>query len=281
MRQLMQPGPVHPKRIDSIPGKPHRLHFALTPGATLNAALTAPLVAAGFQSATVTFQAADLDPFHYVVPSPANDAFHVAWFSAPRAPIGTCRIERANATFGWVNGKPFVHCHAVWSEPDGRRRGGHILPHETILAATAEATGWGFMNVRIEAAADAETNFPLFQPSGIPLRDASGIVARIKPNQDILTAIETIASTYRVADAVVRGSLGSLIGARFAGGGQVDDHATEVLVREGCICNGQAALDMLVVDMRGMVHEGWLQHGQNPVCITFEVVLEAVAPPAG
>jgi len=33
---------------------------------------------------------------------------------------------------------------------------------------------------------------------------------------------------------------------------------------------------MLVVDMAGHVHEGRLLRGDNPVCITFELVLEAV-----
>jgi hypothetical protein len=28
------------------------------------------------------------------------------------------------------------------------------------------------------------------------------------------------------------------------------------------------------VDMQGDVHEGWLRHGQNPVCITFDLVLQ-------
>jgi hypothetical protein len=33
-----------------------------------------------------------------------------------------------------------------------------------------------------------------------------------------------------------------------------------------------------VVDMRGNVHQGWLQRNQNPVCITFDVVLENADP---
>jgi hypothetical protein len=31
---------------------------------------------------------------------------------------------------------------------------------------------------------------------------------------------------------------------------------------------------MLVVDMDGAVHEGWLTRGDNPVCITFDLLLE-------
>ncbi len=95
-------------------------------------------------------------------------------------------------------------------------------------------------------------------------------MVRVKPNEDILRAVETIG----VRNGIVRGSLGSLIGACFDGGERVDDHATEVLVREGHIRDGTAALDLLVVGMRGEVHEGWLQRDENPVCITFDLFVE-------
>lgn len=272
IRSLQQPGPAHPSRIDAFRGTPHALHFTLTPGVTLNEAITAPLIEAGFQSGTVTFKGTALNPFCHVMPGPADNESHVAYFTAPRAPSGTTRIEQANATFGWADGKPFIHCHAAWIEPDGSRRGGHILPLETFIAKPGEAVAWGFHTIRIEAKPDPETNFTLFQPSGTTT--GQGLVARIKPNEDIVTAIETIARTHGIKDAIVRGSLGSLIGARFIHGRQVNDLATEVLVREGYIRSGTAALDLLVVDMLGNVHEGWLQRGENPVCITFDIVME-------
>ncbi len=279
MRSLQQPGPEHPSRIDSILGHARRLNFTLAAGATLNEALTTPLIAAGFQSAAITFKAAALNPFRYVMPAPADDAAHVAYFSAPRAPAGTSHIEQANASFGWADGKPSVHCHAVWREPDGSRRGGHILPLETRLAEPAEAVAWGFDTIRVAAVADAETNFTLFQPAGTSTPGGRAVLARVKPNQDLLTAIETTAEAHGITDAVMRGSLGSLIGARFTSGGVVHDHATEVLVRHGILHGGKAALDVLAVDMTGQVHEGWLERGQNPVCITFDLVLDAAAPP--
>jgi predicted DNA-binding protein with PD1-like motif len=272
IRSLRQPGPTHPSRIDAFRGDPHALHISLTPGVTLNEAITAPLVEAGFQCGTVTFRGTSVNPFRYVMPGPADDESHVAYFTAPCAPAGTTRIEQANATFGWANGKPLIHCHAVWMEPDGGRRGGHILPNETIVAEPGEATAWGFRTIRIDAKADPETNFTLFQPSGTTA--GRGLVARVKPNEDIITALETIARTHGISEAVIRGSLGSLIGVRFSHGGRVDDHATEVLVRTGNIRNGNAALDLLVVDMQGHVHEGWLRRGENPVCITFDLMLE-------
>jgi predicted DNA-binding protein with PD1-like motif len=275
IRSLRQPGPRHPDRIDCMRGEPWPLCYELRPGVTLNEAITAPLVEAGFQCGTVTFRDAGLGPFRYVIPAPADNDSHVAYFSAPRMPEGVTRIEQANATFGWSDGKPFVHCHAVWVEPDGRRRGGHILPLETIVVSPAEVIACGFRDIRIDTHPDPETNFTLFQPSGgTPF--GTGLIARIKPNEDIVTALETIAHQNGITNATVRGSLGSLIGARFIGGAPVDDLATEVLVREGHIRDGVAALDLLAVDMRGEVHEGWLQRGENLVCITFDIVMEAV-----
>ena len=43
MRTLLQPGPVHPRRIDWFRDDLHALRFPLRAGATLNEALTAPL----------------------------------------------------------------------------------------------------------------------------------------------------------------------------------------------------------------------------------------------
>ena len=56
MRTLVQPGPVHPARFESFQGEPTALRYTLAPGLTLNEALTAPLVAAGMQSATDNFR---------------------------------------------------------------------------------------------------------------------------------------------------------------------------------------------------------------------------------
>jgi predicted DNA-binding protein with PD1-like motif len=252
------------------------LRFVLRAGLSLTEALTGPLVEAGFQSATLVIAGGTLNPFRYVMPGPADDASHVAYFTAPRAPEGVTRIERANATFGWSDGKPFLHCHAAWIEPDGSRRGGHILPHESVVCEETPVEAWGFRDIRVATAPDAETNFTLLQPSGGTAADARGLFARIKPNEDITLAVEAAAAEHGLRNAVVRGSLGSLIGARFTDGTDVPDHATEVLVREGSVRDGIATLDLLVVDMAGQVHGGILARGQNPVCITFDLILEQI-----
>ena len=286
IRSLRQPGPAHPCRIDCFRGDLRQFHFTLKPGVTLNEALTTPFVQAGFQCGTATFNGGRLEPFRYVIPGPPDNDSHVAYFSAPHASSGAVRIEQANATIGWAGNKPFIHCHAAWMDPDGHRLGGHrlgghILPHETRVAEATEATAWGFRAIRIDSLPDTETNFTLFQPSATTIASTitstgNGLVARIKPNQDMIGALETIARDNGIRNAIVRGSLGSLIGASFTNGAQVDGVATEILVREGTIRDGSAALDLLVVDMQGRLHEGWIKPGQNPVCITFELVLEII-----
>jgi predicted DNA-binding protein with PD1-like motif len=276
MRSLVQPGPVHPARFDSLQGEPLTLDFTLRPGLSLNEALTAPLVAAGLQSATVSFGGGTLAPFHYVMPGPPDSALHVAYFTAPRAPPGETHVEAANATFGWHEGQPYVHIHGAWTEADGSCHGGHMLPHECIVAREMAAHACGFAEIRMATAADTETNFTLFQPSGCSTANTRGVFARIRPNQDISFAIEAIAQRHGLRNAAVRGSLGSLIGARFTDGRAVADEATEVLVRRGMLRDGVAELEMLVADMQGNVHQGLLVRGDNPVLITFDLVLESL-----
>ena len=276
MRVLRQPGPLGFPRVDMASGAVEPLAFDLRPGVTLHEAVTGPMVAAGFQGGTVVVEALALSPFRYVMPGPPDDASHVAYFTAPVAPVGVTRLERANLTFGWADGAPFLHCHAVWVEPDGSRRGGHILPRETVLTSGGCATAWGFRDVRVETAFDAETNFTLFGVRGATAAGAGAVMARVRPNQDVTLAVEAIASAHGWSDAVVRGSLGSLVGARFADGRVVEDIATEVFVRAGAVRSGVATLDLAVVDMAGQVSDGVLARGQNAVLITFDLVVEGL-----
>ena len=277
MRCLRQPGPALAERIESVAGHGVALDFVLEPGLSLNDALTRPLIAARIPSGTLVFADAVLAPFSYVLPGPSPDTAHAAYFSAPYSP-GEVRVEIANATVGRRDGAPFVHCHAAWIEPDGTRRGGHILPHETIVAAGAPVRAWAFADVVIAAEPDPETNFTLFRPlpTGATGDGTPMVAARIRPNEEIGAALRVLCARHGFTGAIVRGGVGSLIGPRFTDGSVVGDHATEVLVRRGSVTTRcDPVLQMLVMDMEGSVHEGVLQPGDNPVCITFELVIEA------
>jgi predicted DNA-binding protein with PD1-like motif len=271
-RLLRQPGPPRPQRIEMVRDDPYVMRFTLAEGSTLHEALAEPLLRADLPSAMVRFAGGGMDPLRYVQPARSPDDTHVAFYSETFAPVGVQRIEYAQISVGSRDGAPFVHCHATWRGANGVRRGGHILPTETIVAQATEVTVCGFRNIRLESRPDAETNFSLMLPTG-GIEDGHAVVARIGPNEDILTAIEDICRANNIQHAAIHGTLGSLVGAHFKDDRTVDDIATEVLVREGYVRYGVAALDLLVIDMQGEVHEGWLTHGQNPVCITFDIVL--------
>jgi len=139
------------------------------------------------------------------------------------------------------------------------------------VVGSGAVSAWGFRDVRVETGFDAETGFTLFGVGG-----GSGdgaVAARVRPNVDVCAAVEEVAAACGWSEAVVRGSLGSLVGAVFEDGRLVEDYATEVFVRSGRVVGGHAELDLAVVDMGGTVHEGLLARGRNGVLITFDLVV--------
>lgn len=284
-RRVRQPGPAAAERLESAVGRLTVLDFTLQPGLTLNAAVAGPLLEAGMAGAQVEISGGALAPFAYVMPAASPDAAHAAWYSTPFAPAGETRIERGAVTFGRKDGAPFIHCHACWIEPDGRRHAGHILPHETVVSAPIAARAYGAAEVAVTADDDAETGFSLFTPHTLAAPQGDGprlAFARVRPNVDIFAALEELCRRHRFAGGRLRGGVGSLVGARFCDAPQVDDYATEVFVRSGIVAPDAsgalvAALDITLVGMSGVLAEGRLVRGDNPVLITFELAVEETA----
>lgn len=289
-RRVAQPGPAPAERMESVVGRLQVLDFTLEPGLTLNAAVTGPLVAAGIGAAQVELDGGAFGPFAYVMPAAAADAAHAAWYSAPFTPAGTTRLARANATFGRKAGAPFLHCHGMWTEADGARRGGHVLPHETVVAAPVRARAYGAREVEMTADLDPETNFTLFTPQ-LPELPAPGpasgagpriAFARVRPNEDLTAAVEALCRRHGFAGGRLRGGVGSLIGARFLDAEPVFDYATEVLVTSGDVwpdASGALRADIAValVGLSGILADGRLRRADNPVLITFELAVEEAA----
>ncbi|MFG1378007.1 DUF296 domain-containing protein [Xanthobacter autotrophicus] len=292
MRRISQPGPAPHERIESAVGRLQVLDFTLEPGLTLNAAITGPLMAAGMGAAQVEVSGGGFGPFTYVMPAAASDAIHAAWYSAPFTPAGETRLDRGNVTFGHKEGAPFIHCHAFWTEPDGSRHGGHIMPHETVVAAPIRARAYGAAEVETTADFDSETNFPLFTPHlsphlspharSVPAEGGPRIAfARVRPNVEIGAAVEELCRRYGFAGGRLRGGVGSLIGARFTDAQPVDDYATEVFVTSGTVAADAsgaltAQIDLALVSFTGAMAEGRLVRGANPVLITFELAVEEI-----
>lgn len=252
----------------------------LEPGLSINEAIALPLRAANICAAALTLSGGAFAPFHYLTPALSTDGYHAAWYSETFSPLGETQLQNGNVTFGERDGAPFIHCHAIWIEPGGKRCAGHILPHETIVSQPIQATAWGVETVRMISEPDEETAFTLFHPvpteAGIEAEGPRTVIARVRPNEDIIEALEVICRKHDLANATLRGGLGSLVGAQYTDGTKVDDIATEVFVTRGGISpDGSGAhIEIAMVDTQGNITEGSLLRGKNPVCITFELCLE-------
>jgi predicted DNA-binding protein with PD1-like motif len=283
MRQIHHPGPASPERVTAATGLPVPLRFVLEPGDTVDEAIAKGLAASGCSGGFVSFKGGRCTPFRYVMPAASPDADHAAWYSGTYEPAGAVDIERACAIVGIRDDKPFLHCHGVWRTRNGLRMG-HMLAPLSTVAKPIEVRGIGVREATFKGIPDQETNFTLFEPVqlGEHHADTSGpraLLAKVRPNQDISAAIEGICSCHRIGRANVYG-IGSLNGVRFTDGSQVDSHATEVLIRNGTVESTdnrlEARLAVDVVDIEGRISSGELAHGDNPVCVTFELVIEVL-----
>lgn len=221
------------------------------------------------------------EPFRYVMPALGTDGRHPAWYSDVVAPGGPVAIEAATLIFGRKDDAPFLHCHGIWAGREEERRMGHMLPLECIVAELIALTGLGTTGALFEAVPDAETEFVLFSPveagGGLAGAGARGLLVRVRPNEDIIEAIEGVAAVRGIAAARVHG-IGSLNEVRFGDGRHVPSLATELMITEGRIAivagRPTASLSVAVVDIQGAIHQGALARGANPVCVTFELVIE-------
>jgi predicted DNA-binding protein with PD1-like motif len=280
-RIIQHPGPICPERMTAIAGAAVPLQFTLEPGQAVDAAIAKGFAEFGCVGGFVEFKGGRCEPFQFVMPAASPDALHAAWYSETFVPAGVVDIERACAIVGWRDGRLFIHCHGIWNSREGRWMG-HMLGSHSIVAEPIVVTGIGTRNSTFKALLDPETNFTLFEP--VPVSDDPAkasqlhvLLARVRPNEDISLAIETICAEHRIITAHVHG-IGSLNGVRFTKGSRVESHATEVLIRKGRVTDvggmPRASLDIDVVDLQGRIFGGEIVHGDNPVCVTFELVIE-------
>ncbi|KAF1046883.1 MAG: hypothetical protein GAK35_00830 [Herbaspirillum frisingense] len=278
-RSVPHPGQPDPVRIVTLEGEAMRLEFTLEAGLSLRDAMSIPLAKAGLDGGTVRFENLRIAPLHFLMPALAVDDQHAAFYSDPHAMEEGAVIEYACATYGRKDGEPFVHCHAVWRGRDGQRQGGHLMMDKTIVAEAAPARAWGVHDATMATRYDPETNFTLFHPTR--LNEATSapsgkrvVLARIRPDEDLTMAVEQACRSHGIADAIVRGSVGSIIGADFEDGRVLEDRATEILIRSGEVEDGRARLEIGLINPEGKVCEGVLARGRNPVLICFELVVE-------
>jgi predicted DNA-binding protein with PD1-like motif len=272
LRRLQQPGPARPERWLAAPGALRELAFALEPGLTINAAIAAPLQAAGIRGATVELSGGAFGPFTYVMPALSSDPRYAAFYSASHTPPGRTAFERGVATFGERDGAPFIHCHGIWQE-EGGRRGGHVMPLDTIVAEPIRAHAYGTAGATFAVLPDSETNFSLFTPVAErqPGQGRRVLLLKVQPNEPLDGAILAACRAHGFGSARIHG-IGSIIGARFADGRYAPSIATELFLNESGVGGDAVELDITLVDVDGAIHTGRLAP-DNPVCITCELCL--------
>jgi predicted DNA-binding protein with PD1-like motif len=282
MRRIEHPGPVSAERRRTVDCALRHVQVSLAPGRSLLDALTAILVNKHATSAVATLRGGSFDPFVYVMPALSPTPAHAVYFSGRHEPEGIVRLETATVTVGRRDGQPWIHCHGTWQDESGNRLGGHALPNEALIAESIEASIWLLDGASFEVVASPETSFTLFEPVAASdcTRASNGTFAMaVRPNEDLCTVLVDECKARGIASARIRGGVGSLVGATFDDGREVEPFVTEVFVRDGSIGpdpSGDLAaqIDVSVVDFLGGLNEGRLQRNSNPVLVTFELVVE-------
>ena len=282
MRRIQQPGAGTPERIQWVECGGRAFPLTLPAGVPLLEAVRSGFAAEGFASGVVKLDGLKLAPFAYVMPALSKTPEHAAFYSDTCRPEGGARVEVGAMTFGQRDGAPFFHAHALWVEGSAKRSGGHILPDETVVAETITLQAVGLDGTVFTAEPDSETHFKLFGPVSTASDGAGAgrfFALRVKPNVDFCGALEAFCAERGIREAVIHGGVGSTIGARFTDGCVVENFATEVAITEGRIASGasgcEATIEAALVDYSGALASGRLKRGDNPVLMTFELVLEA------
>jgi predicted DNA-binding protein with PD1-like motif len=285
MRRVEQPGRPALERIQWAEARGRAFSFTLEAGVPLLEAARRGFVREGFAGGALNIKGGALGPFAYVMPALSKTGENAASYSDTVCPAGITRLRLGAMTLGQRNGAPFFHCHALWTEADGRAGGGHILPEETIVAETFEVDAFGLDGAVFAAEPDAETNFKLFGPipsaATADKTTSPAYALRLRPNQDFASALEAFCGERGITRARLHGGVGSIIGARFTDGRVVEPFATEMVVRSGLIASRadgalEATLDVALVDYLGGLAMGRLVRGDNPVLMTMELVLEVL-----
>ena len=291
---ITHPGPLQTNRIESVQGTSTTIIERLPGGGRLVDELHQLLASHGHRFGIAELMDGTLDPVCYCVPADGRNGQSVSYSETRQA--GRSTLVFGSAVLGQRNGQPFMHCHCIWRLPDGSLAAGHLWPetltgHPAPLVALVALDG-----IQLTSSDCAETFLPVFSPhpgdgeppmkSETPHPGSRTVVARVMPNEDITGSVTRICNENNFRAAIVRGGTGSLVGAVFEGndGGPlrtVDGPATEVVTLIGHLMpsadgTSTVQLSCSLVDKHGTVHAGRLVPGENPVSVTFELVVQEI-----
>ncbi|MGF1628730.1 MAG: PPC domain-containing DNA-binding protein [Kiloniellaceae bacterium] len=111
-------------------------------------------------------------------------------------------------------------------------------------------------------------------------------VVRLRPNEDLVTAVEAACRDHGLRHAIVRSAVGSLVDAVLEAGDLTQEVAgpgIEILTLAGEVRSDaadlpQADLRGTIADGKARVFGGRFRRGGNPICITLELVLQEWLP---
>jgi len=111
-------------------------------------------------------------------------------------------------------------------------------------------------------------------------------VVRLRPNEDLVGAVEAACREHRLRHAIVRSAVGSLVDAVLEAGGlaqEMPGPGIEILTLAGEVRSDDAGLPRAdlrgtIADGKARVYGGRFRRGANPICITLELVLQEWLP---
>jgi predicted DNA-binding protein with PD1-like motif len=295
MLTLTHPGPRTAPRLIACESRSSSAIVHLVPGLPLADQLFRALRSLGTESGIAELSSGSLSPISYCVPTEGTGQKAVSFSETRTTPEG--HLVVGTATLGVREGKPFMHSHCVWVALEGQLQGGHLWAETRVGKQPPVVVLHALHDVELVSADDPETLMPVFTPRPMgdltmpPLDSPSSpqhrsVVARICPNEDITTAVKTMCQSAGIQSAAIRGGIGSLIGATFTGppgGGSVtvEGPGTEVATLVGHLTtdsdgNANITITCTLVDKFGQVHAGTLVPGENPVAITYELLIQEI-----
>lgn len=283
---MVHPGPVAEDRVEWAASRTiHVERRAGKAGQSLLGAIAEAAFKEGLASGTGRLRGCRLAQTRFTTGGPARDG-KAANYTFIRD-WGVSHLPWATFSFGTTpDGARFVHCHAMIenSETD-EPVGGHLFPADCVLDGAVSIELFGPSDVDLVQQQDAETLHSVFEiGERRDAMDGDALFVRVRPNEDVVLAIETACRANGIDNAVLAPSLGSLNAPVIVGadGTQraLPSVGMEVLRFSGSVHQGRADIDVVIVDEAGTPHAGRLERGLAPVCVTAELLLVRSDQPA-